>query len=115
MFLVDTNVISEARKGPRSNTGVRDFFTTCTKEERRLFLASITVGELRRGISLIRYRGDEVQAQRLEVWLSEVLVNFGSSILSFDGEAAQVWGSCGYPIPNMRSTNRSRRSPCCMT
>jgi predicted nucleic acid-binding protein len=99
MFLVDTNVISEARKGPRSDAGVRAFFTTCAREEQRLFLASITVGELRRGISAIRHRGDQDQAQRLEGWLSEVLSLYASSVLSFDGEAAQVWGELRVPHP----------------
>ena len=33
----------------------------------------MTVGELRRGVELIRHRGDEPQAELLEQWLQRVL------------------------------------------
>lgn len=38
-----------------------------------IFLLSVTVGELRRSVELIRYRGDQKQATRLEQWLDQVL------------------------------------------
>jgi predicted nucleic acid-binding protein len=66
MYLVDTNGISEARKGSRANPGVRAFFSAASEQEQPLFLASITVGELRRGVDLIRRRGDGAQADALE-------------------------------------------------
>jgi len=48
------------------------------------------MGELRRGVDLIRYRGDRVQAELLEDWLNKLLIDFGSFILPFDQAAAQV-------------------------
>ena len=64
MYLIDTNVISEARKRPKANRGVREFFRRVTAERIPVFLSVITVGELRRGVELIRHRGDRRQAER---------------------------------------------------
>ena len=35
---------------------------------------------------------DVQQAQLLEAWLAAVLADYGSHLLTFDSEAAQVWG-----------------------
>jgi toxin FitB len=59
MSLIDTNVISEARKGRRADAGVRNFWATAASDNTTLFLAAITIGELRRGVELIRHRGDQ--------------------------------------------------------
>src|SRR5271157_6569248 len=64
-----------------------------------VFLASITVGELRRGVELIRRRGDADQAERLETWLGSVVELFGECILPLDADAAQVWGRLRVPDP----------------
>ncbi len=45
MSLIDTNVISAARKGPRANPGVRAFFAAAIAEETRLHLSVVTIGE----------------------------------------------------------------------
>jgi predicted nucleic acid-binding protein len=66
VFLIDTNVISEARKRAKANRGVRAFFQQVSRERSPAFISVITVGELRRGIELIRHRGDRRQAERLE-------------------------------------------------
>ncbi len=66
MYLVDTNVISEARKKWKANKSVRAFFKRATEDGTRLFIAVVTVGELRRGIESIRYRGDLRKAKQLE-------------------------------------------------
>ncbi|MFQ5643239.1 MAG: PIN domain-containing protein [Thiogranum sp.] len=69
MYLVDTNVISEVRKRSKANTGVRAFFKQAIEDETRMFISVVTVGELRRGVESIRYRGDVRQANQLEKWL----------------------------------------------
>jgi predicted nucleic acid-binding protein len=71
MFLIDTNVISEARKGPRADAGVQAFWAAAALDDTPVFLAAITIGELRRGVELIRHRGDRPQALLLEQWLQE--------------------------------------------
>ncbi len=97
MYLIDTNVVSEARKRAKANPGVIAFFTQAAASDVPLYLSSITVGELRRGIELIRHRGDTGQAQLLEVWLLMVLEQFAEKILPFDANAAQVWGRLRVP------------------
>ena len=99
MFLIDTNVISEARKGPRAHPGVREFFSRAAADDLPLYLSAVTVGELRRGVELIRYRGDAIQAAMLEQWLGEVMREYADRVLPFDAEAAQVWGRLRVPSP----------------
>ena len=97
MYLIDTNVISELRKGGKANPGVRKFFDLAVRRESRLFLSVITLGELRRGVELIRHRGDLSQAALLEKWLDKLSVDFSDSILEIDADVAQVWGKLRVP------------------
>lgn len=99
MYLIDTNVISEARKGKAANPGVLAFFRHCLAQEQRIYLSVVTIGELRRGVDLIRHRGDQPQAKRLEVWLQEVVEDYRDCILSFDLDTAQAWGRLRVPQP----------------
>jgi hypothetical protein len=99
MYLIDTNVISEARKRAKANRGVIAFFETVVASSEPVFLSAVSVGELRRGIERIRHRGDAEQAQRLEAWLASVVGSFGERILAFDADAAQVWGHLRVPNP----------------
>ena len=97
MYLIDTNVISESRKGVRANAGVRDFFKRVSVDHVPVFVSVVTVGELRRGIELIRHRGDGIQANRLEKWLSLVLLDHAGFILEIDTDIAQLWGRLRVP------------------
>jgi predicted nucleic acid-binding protein len=99
MFLVDTNVISEARKGRRADLGVVAFWAEAARNDSPIFLASVTIGELRRGVELIRHRGDQQQADLLEQWLEKVLLDYGDRFLSLDCDAAQLWGQLRVPNP----------------
>jgi predicted nucleic acid-binding protein len=99
MYLIDTNVISEARKGQCSNPGVRRFFQVVMADDVPLFLSVISLGELRRGIDLIRHRGDLSQAQQLEDWFSLLLSDYGDRVLPFESDAAQIWGRLRVPHP----------------
>ncbi len=97
MFLVDTNVISEARKGAKANLGVKQFFKETDADE--LYLAVQTIGEIRRGLESIRYRGDLPQTRKLAAWLDSLVLEFADKILTFDEECAQVWGRLMSPHP----------------
>lgn len=99
MYLIDTNVISEARKGRAADAGVAGFFRACAEQGTRLWLSVVTVGELRRGVDLIRHRGDAAQADRLQAWLGKLVRDYRDSILPFDLDAAQVWGRLRVPRP----------------
>ncbi len=100
MFLIDTNVISEARKGLRADPGVRAFWADAAGNQTPFFLPAVVIGELRRGVDLIRHRGDRQQAHRLEAWLAEVLDVYGDRVLAFDADAAQLWGRLRVPDPS---------------
>lgn len=99
MYLLDTNVISEVRKGQRADRGVRRFFQDVIRRRVDVFLSVVTVGELRRGIDSIRHRGDEDQARRLEGWFHSILDRYADYLLDFDAEIAQVWGRLRVPHP----------------
>ena len=99
MYLIDTNVISEARKRGRADPGVRAFFDQAAAQGQAIYLSVVTVGELRRGVDLIRHRGDLGQSALLATWLQGVLDGYHNHILPFDGQAAQVWGRLRVPNP----------------
>jgi predicted nucleic acid-binding protein len=99
VYLIDTNVISETRKRERANSGVRAFFRQAAREGAALYLSALTVGELQRGVALIRHRGDTAQAALLEQWLVSVLEDFGRQVLPVDAEVARVWGQLRAPRP----------------
>lgn len=97
VYLIDTNVLSEVRKRTRANKGVLDFFAHAQAIRARLYLSVVTVGELRRGVELIRYRGDARQAAMLEDWLGLVLHEYAANILPLDVDISQVWGRLRVP------------------
>lgn len=97
MYLIDTNVISELRKGSKANAGVSKFFEKATQQKAGLFICVVTLGELRRGIEIVRYRGDEKQADLLENWLQIVIDGYSDRILEFTQPDAQIWGKLRVP------------------
>ena len=99
MYLVDTDVISDVRKGDKANAGVRAFFARAGHEGTELFLSAITIGELRQGLERIRRRGDRPQAQRLERWLAQITTAYADRILPLDEDTAHVWGHLRVPHP----------------
>jgi toxin FitB len=99
VYLVDTDVISEIRKGEKAHQGVREFFKVASVEAIALYLSVVTVGELRTGVERLRHRGDIRQANLLERWLKQVTQSYADAILPFDEETAHVWGRLRVPNP----------------
>ena len=97
MFLIDTNVISEYRKKNNANPGVNKFFKNANLQGTDLFISVITIGELRRGVELIRYRGDNKQAEKLDEWLAKIIRDYAENILDFTETESQVWGRLRVP------------------
>jgi toxin FitB len=97
MYLVDTNVISEMRKGAKTNAGVKTFFLDAIRNGMVVYVSAITIGEIRRGVELLRHRGDVDQAHRLEQWLARVVEGYKDHIIGFDADMAQVWGRLRVP------------------
>jgi toxin FitB len=99
-YLIDTNVISELRKNNKANPGVLQFFQHAVVQAAPLYLSVITIGELQRGVDLIRHRGDKPQAALLETWLQTILNNYADHILDFTVVEVQVWGRLRVPHPH---------------
>jgi predicted nucleic acid-binding protein len=97
--LLDTNIISELRKQDKANPSVQQFFDDAIAQDAKLYLSVITIGELRRGVELIRHRGDRPQADLLEAWLQRILDHYADCILDFTATEAQVWGRLRVPHP----------------
>ena len=89
MFVVDTNVIGEIRKGPRADAGAIGFLRDPGNE---IFVPVQVIEELRQGVEHILHKGDVAQANALEAWLQKILEEFSSRILVFDLDCAQAWG-----------------------
>jgi predicted nucleic acid-binding protein len=99
MYLIDTNVISELRKKSKADKGVKAFFSKVVKEEIPVYISVITIGELRRGVELIRHRGDLKQSAVLESWLDSIIADYEDFILDFSETEAQLWGKLRAPNP----------------
>ena len=99
MYLIDTNVISELRKGRKANSGVRHFFHVAVQNNTSLYISVVTVGELRRGVDLMIHRGDALQGEHLENWLAMILEDYKNNVLGIDAEISLLWGKMRVPNP----------------
>ncbi|MDP9145174.1 MAG: type II toxin-antitoxin system VapC family toxin [Actinomycetota bacterium] len=88
-YLLDTNVLSELRKGPRANPHVAAWFAPVP--EQAIYLSVLVIGEIRRGIERLRSR-DPRAAITLEDWLTQVITGHRSHILAVDHLVAEEWG-----------------------
>lgn len=87
-FLLDTNVISELMK-PRPSRNVIAW--TDETPEALMHLSVITIGEVRKGIDLLR--DDDPRRTALQSWLDrDVRIRFAGRLLAFDDGVAERWG-----------------------
>jgi toxin FitB len=89
-FLLDTNVISEARRGSREALG---WIAALASE--RLFLSVLTLGEIERGVLKLAKRY-ATGARRLAEWAAVIKADFDSRILPVTDEVVLKWG--GLPL-----------------
>ncbi|MBK8575230.1 MAG: type II toxin-antitoxin system VapC family toxin [Elusimicrobia bacterium] len=86
-FLLDTNVISELIK-PKPQPNVVRWVREA--DEDALFLSVLTLGEIRKGISLLP---QSTRKSRLETWLEKDLPDrFSDRILPVTEQIADRWG-----------------------
>ena len=88
-YLIDTNVISEVRKGSRACPTVAAWWNGVAEDE--IWLSPLVLGEIRKGVELARCR-DPRRAEALETWLAELTSCFGNRILPVDTSVAEQWG-----------------------
>lgn len=87
-FLLDTNIVSELMK-PRPNRSVSSWIERTS--EALMYLSVITIGEVRRGVDLLR--DDDPRRAALQSWLDrDVRIRFAGRLLPFDDGVAERWG-----------------------
>lgn len=91
-LLLDTNVVSELRKQDRMDPGVRAWWAD--RGDSQLWLSVLVLGELRRGVELLRRRDDEA-ALALDDWLDGLVGEYADRLLPVDERVAEAWGNVG--------------------
>jgi len=95
-FLLDTNVISEARK-PSGNAAVKAWLRRQSPQD--VAISVITVLEIDIGIRRLRRR-DPMSAASLQAWLDDrVLTGFAGRVLPLDLAAARYVAPLHVPDP----------------
>jgi predicted nucleic acid-binding protein len=94
-YLLDTNVISEARK-LHGSPQVKAWLSSVSSDD--LYLSSLTLGEIRQGVERLRRR-DPTQAAIFERWLATLRRDFATHVLPVDPEVAEEWGRLNVPDP----------------
>jgi toxin FitB len=99
-YLIDTNIISEVRRGERCDRHVAAWFASINDDD--VYLSVLVLGEIRKGIERAR-RTDAAQARALEKWLSTIKESYGERILPIDQMVADEWGSMSAirPLPSV--------------
>lgn len=102
-YLVDTNVLSEQAR-PAPDAKVIEWMR---RHESELYVSTITIGEIRRGIERLP---DGKRKARLQQWLQSVCDCMQGRILSFNASTAHVWGQlkakwekAGVNVPSLDS------------
>ncbi len=86
MYLVDTNVVSEIRRG---NSQAIAWLRSV--DPSTIYLSVITLGEIMRGIALKR-KSDPRTATHLEEWLRKLRHDHRNRILPITDQIAVEWG-----------------------
>ena len=99
-YLLDTNVVSEVRKDPRADAGVRLWLAGVHSWD--LYVSVLTLGEVRRGIQKLRTK-DSKQAHVIEQWLATLYYEFADRVIPVTIDIAEEWGRLGAerPIPTV--------------
>lgn len=92
--LVDTNVVSELKRGRRAAPPVVAWFATLAPEN--VFTSVIVLGEIRRGIGLVARR-DKTQAEALERWYVSMRRRLGERVLPVDEAVMSTWARISVP------------------
>jgi hypothetical protein len=88
-FLIDTNVLSELRKGRQCDANVRAWAISANHAQH--WISVLSLGEIRKGIELLR-RKSPAQCPAFERWLSAIETNYSGCILPITDAIADQWG-----------------------
>jgi predicted nucleic acid-binding protein len=95
-FILDTNIISEIRKGERAHPNVATWVARTPVKE--IGTSVLVLAEIRRGIELKR-RQDAEQAAALDRWFAQMRTRIGDRALPIDEPIAEAWALLSVPDP----------------
>ena len=88
-YLLDTNVLSELRKGAKADAKVRQWASSVLKAKH--YISVLSLGEIRKGIELLRKKSP-AQCLVFERWLAQLQSDYAQEILPVSEEIADRWG-----------------------
>ncbi|MCC5842591.1 MAG: type II toxin-antitoxin system VapC family toxin [Opitutales bacterium] len=88
-YLLDTNVLSELRRGDQGHPEVRNWMGRTLAEGH--FISVLSLGEIRRGIESLRRKSPD-QAASIEKWLRRLADTYAECLLPITGSVAERWG-----------------------
>jgi len=91
-YLLDTNVISEVRKGRRAHSAVRKWWSETKIED--IYISVMVLGEIRQGVERLRIK-DPRRAVEIENWLQSITASMGTRLLVVNQKIADTWGRMG--------------------
>lgn len=97
MYLLDTNIISEARKisKGKANLGLKRWLESISQEE--IFTNTVVLMELERGIFQKEHRDPE-QGKLLRHWFEmDILRSFAGRVLTLDQQTARICAKLHIP------------------
>ncbi len=94
-FLLDTNVLSEART-PTGDLQVHDWIARTPGVD--LYVSVLVIGEIRQGVERLRRR-DPAQAAIFDAWLATLRQTYADRLLTVTTEIAEAWGRLNVPDP----------------
>jgi hypothetical protein len=97
-FLLDTNILSELRKGERCDSNVASWATKESAEAH--YISVLSLGEIRKSIELLRKKSP-TDCISLEIWLQKLQSEYVNCTIAITTEIAGHWGelSALRPLP----------------
>lgn len=88
-YLLDTNILSELRKGKRCDPNVLKWAQNTAKD--RHYISVLSLGEIRKGVEVLRRKSPE-QCPIFEKWLATLQKEYASDILPISDSNSEQWG-----------------------
>lgn len=97
-FLLDTNILSELRKGSRCDPNVSKW--AAAESTQAHYISVLSLGEIRKGIELLRKKS-LVDCTPFEIWLQKLQSDYAHCTIAITAEIAGRWGelSALRPLP----------------
>jgi len=90
-YLVDTSILSAF--SPGRTDALPDASAVWFRENGdRLYISSMTVAEIERGVAKLRRTGSTKRAADLDAWLDAIEAGYGEHVLPFDRRVARLAG-----------------------